>query len=251
MKQAVCAARDALLAHWRLKVGLSATLTLFFCLIYFTLQRVTYFPIRQLPPSPVDRAIPFMADWVWAYQSVYLLLTAVPWLVDREEALRRYARGFLVLSSIGFACFLVVPLEVPRPLTAANPMFRLLVSYDAPVNTLPSLHVGLAVYTVLFGVAYWQPRLIRGAWLLVLGTTGVWTIAIAFSALAIKQHYLADLAAGAALAYVVHRCVREPSLFRSAHADSVPSRRSSDHVVACDCDLGAPAATSLPGPADR
>ena len=90
-------------ANWKMKAALSVGLTLFFCVPYFTLQRLTLLPVRTLPLSAVDRAIAFDPRWVWAYQSVYLLLTIVPWMVTSRSDLRRYARGFMVLSAVGFA----------------------------------------------------------------------------------------------------------------------------------------------------
>ena len=42
-------------ANWRMKAALSAGLTLFFCVPYFTLQRLTLFPARTLPLS-ADRS---------------------------------------------------------------------------------------------------------------------------------------------------------------------------------------------------
>ncbi len=141
-------------ANWRMKAALSAGLTLFFCVPYFTLQRLTLFPARTLPLSAIDRAIDFDPRWVWAYQSAYLLLTIVPWMVTTRPELRRYARGFLLLSGVGFVCFLLMPVRGPRPdIEPADVMFRILQWYDRPLNSFPSLHVGLAAYTVLFATS--------------------------------------------------------------------------------------------------
>jgi hypothetical protein len=114
-------------ANWRLKAALSAVLVVCFCAPYFALQHVALSPPRRLPLSAVDRAIGFDPRWIWAYQSVYLLLTAVPWIRLNAADLHRYARGFLQLSGLGFACFLLLPVRGPRPdVEAADFMFRLL-----------------------------------------------------------------------------------------------------------------------------
>ena len=135
---------------------------------------------------------------VWVYQSVYLLVSIVPWLSPSATELKRYARGFVLLSSAGFLFFLLLPIQGPRPdAVAADPMFRLLVSYDAPLNSFPSLHVGLSVYTVLFAAGMLSRRAVAGL--------SIWAAAIAFAAIATKQHYAVDLPAGALLAWACHR----------------------------------------------
>lgn len=192
-------------ANWRMKAALSARLTLFFCVPYFTLQRLTLFPARTLPLSAIDRAIDFDPRWVWVYQSVYLLLAIVPWMVTTRAELRQYARGFLLLSGVGFAFFLLLPVRGPRPdIESANLMFRILQWYDGPLNCLPSLHVGLAAYTVLFGARLLRDRTTVSGRLAVVSLAWLWATLIAYAALATKQHYAIDLPAGALLACVCH-----------------------------------------------
>ncbi len=192
-------------ANWRMKAALSAGLTLFFCVPYFTLQRITLFPARTLPLSAIDRAIDFNPRWVWAYQSAYLLLTIVPWMVTTRPELRRYARGFLLLSGAGFVCFLLMPVRGPRPdIEPADAMFRILQWYDRPLNSFPSLHVGLAAYTVLFATSVSRGRMTPAARWSVLSLAWLWTALIAYAALATKQHYAIDLPAGALLACACH-----------------------------------------------
>jgi len=208
-------------ANWRMKAALSAGLTLFFCVPYFTLQRITLFPARTLPLSAIDRAIDFDPRWVWAYQSAYLLLTIVPWLVTTRPELRRYARGFLLLSGAGFVCFLLMPVRGPRPdIEPAEAMFRILQWYDRPLNSFPSLHVGLAAYTVLFATSVSRCRMTPAARWPVLSLAWLWTALIAYAALATKQHYAIDLPAGALLACVWHWWTwRRWHKQRSAHAE--------------------------------
>jgi membrane-associated phospholipid phosphatase len=196
-------------AHWRFKVALSIGLTLLFCIPYFTLQRVTLFPVRTLALTPVDRAVVFDPRWVWVYQSVYVLIAVVPWLATSRPHLERYARGFAALSIVAFACFLLFPVTGPRPETVPNTgMFSWLVWYDRPTNALPSLHVGLAAFTVLFGARASAGPLESSArrWLLSIGV--LWVAAIAYAALATKQHYAIDLPAGVLAAWLAHWLVQ-------------------------------------------
>ena len=191
--------------NWRMKAGLSAGLTLFFCVPYFTLQRLTLFPARALALSPIDRAIDFDPRWVWAYQSVYLLLAIAPWMVTTHSELRQYARGFMLLSGVGFVFFLLLPVRGPRPdIEASNFMYRTLQWYDRPLNCFPSLHVGLAAYTVLFAATVSRGRLTVSARRVIVFLAWLWTTLIAYAALATKQHYAIDLPAGTLLACVCH-----------------------------------------------
>jgi membrane-associated phospholipid phosphatase len=196
----------ALSAHWRLKVRLSIALTLFFCIPYFLIQRLPLQPPRALPLSAIDRAIAFDPRWVWAYQSVYVLLSIVPWLADSKAELLRYARGFVRLSCVGFVFFVLLPIEGPRPPDATgNGMFRLLAWYDRPTNVFPSLHVGLAVFTVLFAGRISRGRIVPAHRLALLTLASIWVGLIAYSALATKQHFAVDLPAGALLAWLCDR----------------------------------------------
>jgi membrane-associated phospholipid phosphatase len=198
----------SVLADWQYKLWLTVTLGLLFCVPYFALQRLVVFPVRTLALSPLDRAIGFDPGWIWVYQSVYLLVGLVPWLATRAQ-LARYARGFAALSFTGFACFLLFPVAGPRPATVPTTgMYGWVAWYDRPTNAMPSLHVGLAAYTVLFGARMSRGRVDASTrrWLLVVGAA--WAVAIAYAALATKQHYAIDLPAGLIATWLVHRWVR-------------------------------------------
>jgi len=197
-----------LAAEGRLKAALGAGLTAFFCGPYFALQHVALVEPRRLSLSGLDRAIGFAPGWVWGYQSVYLLIVLVPWLATRRDDLRRYARGFVLLAAAGFVCFLLYPVDGPRPPDVPRTgMWALLLAYDAPRNAMPSLHVGLAAYTVLFGartLAAEAGARARTAWIAV----GVlWLAVIAYATLATKQHYAVDLPPGLAGAWLAHAWV--------------------------------------------
>jgi membrane-associated phospholipid phosphatase len=201
--------RDRLRAHSTLKLALTFGLALAFCLPYFALQRFPLRPPRTLPLSPLDAWVPFRPGWAVVYQSLYLLMPAVAWMADSAESLRRYARGFLLLAAAGFAVFLAFPVAGPRPALAAEAgLYGLLVRYDAPLNSFPSLHVALAAYSLLFAhhlLAGADPSARRLVW-----PGAGWTAAIAYSTLATKQHYAVDLPAGLLLALFAHRWAFAP-----------------------------------------
>src|SRR5262245_12522616 len=135
---------------WRLKLGLYLALSLAFCVCYFSLQRFPIVAPRTLPLTRLDRAIGFHPDAIWAYQSVYLLIPLFPFLARTREQLMQYTRGFAWLCGVSFVIFLIVPIVCPRPDGETSvAMFRLMTSYDGKINTIPSLHVGLSVYSLL------------------------------------------------------------------------------------------------------
>jgi PAP2 superfamily protein len=196
-------------AHAMLKLGLTAGLVVAFCVPYFALQRFPLRTPRTLPLSTLDSQVPFRPGWAVVYQSLYVLMPLVAWLADSPEALLRYARGFVALSGAGFAVFLAFPVTGPRPPVAATEgLYGLLVRYDSPLNTFPSLHVALAVYSLLFA-----QHLLAGAGRAAPGlivSSAAWTTAIAYSTLATKQHYAIDLPAGMLLALLAHRWAFAP-----------------------------------------
>jgi membrane-associated phospholipid phosphatase len=183
--------------EWRFKLSLGLTLAALFCFPYFLLEYHPLFPSRTLPLSWLDRAAGFHPMWIWPYQSIYLLINALPWLATSREQLRRYTVGFGALCAVGFAVFLLFPVRAPRPaVERATGMFRLLLLYDRPLNALPSLHAGLLVYTLAFGRRVVGRALPWKVWLALLAWSGV----ILYATLATKQHYAVDLVAGAVLA---------------------------------------------------
>lgn len=195
-----------ILSELPLKLRLSAALTIYFCVPYFLLQAAPVFPVRSLPLTFLDRAVGFSPDWVWVYQSVYLLIAVVPWLAVSRDALLRYARGFVWLSSMAFAWFLFVPVAGPRPAEVpADGMFALLTSYDSPLNAFPSLHCGLAAYTVLLAAEMSRDGLPAPRRRVAIGLLAFWLLWICYATVATKQHYVVDVPPGLLLGWLCHR----------------------------------------------
>lgn len=184
--------------HLGLKLALYAALTLVFCIPYFLIQRVAWIHPRTLPLTPIDEAIGYFPGSVYAYQSVYLFIPLLPFLAATREDLFRFARGFLLLCLVSFTIFLFLPVAGPRPEHAAgNWMTQFVFSYDTNLNAFPSLHVGLAAYSVLFGAVTQSRRLVA--------VCALWLMVIMFATLAMKQHYFLDLPPALALAWLAHR----------------------------------------------
>ncbi len=190
----------------RHKLVLLAVLPGVFCLGYFTLQHLTLWTPTTFALTALDRAIGFAPRWIYAYQSLYLLMPIPPLLATRKDQLRRYTEGFLWLTAAGFLIFLLFPVTSPRPDGVTGiAAFDLLARYEGKLNAFPSLHAGLLAYTMIF--AHWAfPRELStalGRSLFVVGL--VWGGAILYATLATKQHYAVDLPAGIVLAWLSHR----------------------------------------------
>jgi len=158
-------------------------------------------PVRVLPLTRIDRAIGFHPyQWVWVYQSEYLLVNAIPWLATRREELLRYTRGFALLSLTSFVVFFLFPIASPKPVVSQpTGMYWLLQCYDVPYNSLPSLHAGMIVYTLAFGNRVVGREVSsRVKWFVV-----IWAVLILYATLATKEHFLVDIVAGALLGLVV------------------------------------------------
>jgi len=179
---------------WRLKIQLTIALLILFDVPYFLIGHYPVFPVHTLPLSAIDRAIGFHpAGWVWVYQSFYLLLNLVPWLAREPFELKRYLRGFVIVSIVSFACFVTYPIRGPQPDPHdAGGMYWVLRQYDVTLNSLPSLHAGLLVYTVCFARRIGVLRI----------SFIVWTMLILYATLATKEHYLIDIVAGSVLAFL-------------------------------------------------
>ena len=78
--------------NWRLKLAITAWANLFFWAGYGLLGRCTFLPVRDVPLTPLDRAVPYSPEpWGWIYFSAYAYSAFLPWLLTRRDDVRRYA----------------------------------------------------------------------------------------------------------------------------------------------------------------
>jgi membrane-associated phospholipid phosphatase len=144
--------------------------------------------------------VPVQPAWAPIYLS-YFLFPFLPMLVIRqEELIRRTFLAWLMVWIVGYACFLVYPTVLPRPIGEIGEGFfawflRGIYDADAPRNCLPSLHVASPFVAAL---ACW--RVHRGVGL----AAGLWASLIALSTVFTKQHYVVDVVAGIFLAGVAY-----------------------------------------------
>ncbi len=101
---------------------------------------------------------------------------------------------------------MLFPVEGPRPEIAPDDAaYRWLVGVDDSANSLPSLHAGLSVYSLLYGYAVLRDGLGPGVRALYVGASLLGAGAILYATLATKQHWLVDLPLGMLVAWVAHR----------------------------------------------
>ena len=205
--------RHPLHARLRAELGLKLALTvaLYVCVYapYQLLQRHQFFPATEMPLSQWDRAIPFWPQSVWVYLSIYLFMPLAPFVMRERRQLLRYARGLVAISLVADAVFIFWPTTCPRPAAAdVTGLYRVLTAIDNPFHACPSLHAAFAVFSALVADLVTRELKLPSRWRIAAWT---WTALILLATLTTKQHTLADLAAGGALAFVAFACVlRKP-----------------------------------------
>jgi membrane-associated phospholipid phosphatase len=190
------------LTHWPAKtVGMTLGMTLFF-IAYFCVLRHPLFPVTTMPITGIDRLISFRPEVVPLYLSLWFYVSLVPALLVERRELVSYALAATGISVIGLGIFLLWPTTVNWSDTdwSQYPAFAFLQSVDASGNVCPSLHVAFAVFT-----AIWLDRLLRqmGAGYGACAFNWLWCLGILYSTIAVRQHVILDVLAGAGLGVFV------------------------------------------------
>ncbi|HCU24643.1 MAG TPA: hypothetical protein DF383_06475 [Deltaproteobacteria bacterium] len=151
--------------------------------------------------SVLDRQIPFIKYFAPFYSIVYLLPVLTFFLCwNHDEILKAAAKAFAAAALFCFACFLVFPVrydlrvELHPPYDFFTGILKFFYTIDEPYNCFPSIHVTLA-WISAFVIQKARPRLaplFRGL-----------AVLICFSVLLMKQHYVADLAGGLAVSWLM------------------------------------------------
>ncbi len=178
-------------------VGITAFTWLFF-VAYFHLLRHPVHPVAVMPLTALDHLIPFQPQALFAYLSLWLYIGTAPGLQMRFLELVVYGLWAAALCLTGLACFYFWPTQVPPLLIDVTGFagFATLQGVDAAGNACPSMHVAIAMFTVIR-----LEDVLRRA-----GAPGglrvvnrIWFVAIVASTLLVKQHVVLDVAAGALL----------------------------------------------------
>jgi PAP2 superfamily len=172
-------------------------LTAVFFAGYFYIQMHPMRPPHEMSLTKLDLLVPFQAEFLFVYLSLWIYLGAGPGLQPDSTAIARYALWMSALGIAGLLIFRAWPTQVPAfTMTAAFPGIRTLQQVDMASNACPSMHVAAAIFTAIrvdqVFVTTRSPvymRLLNGAWF----------TAIAYSTLAVRQHVVWDVVAGALL----------------------------------------------------
>ncbi len=178
-------------------VGTSGLVGLFF-IAYFALLRDPDRPVFAMPLTALDHALPFQPAMLYAYLSLWLYVGTAPGLLLTLRELRAYALWAAGLAAVGLGIFHLWPTTAPTLTLDVSAIagFQLLQGVDAPGNACPSMHVAFAVLSFA-----WIHRILKQARAprLLHGLNLLWFLAISWSTLAIRQHVVLDVVAGALL----------------------------------------------------
>lgn len=140
--------------------------------------------------TTLDRALPLVPAAVWIYVSWYPMSAA---LLRLERApFRKACLAYVVAFGTCLGGYWLFPLTIERPTITTHGgmsawMLARLYGVDPPVNLFPSFHAAVAVIMSLV-VPGGRP---------VTAAVGVWALALCWSCVLTKQHYIVDVIAGA------------------------------------------------------
>ncbi|MEK2600764.1 phosphatase PAP2 family protein [Burkholderia arboris] len=161
--------------------------------IFFLLERgVTP---RYVLATALDARIPFIA-WSWFVYVAFFPFVIVLAAYARPSAFAAFKEAVLIAFVLGVVCFLLVPEAVPRPDVAeiGNAFVRHRVArmwqLDLAANGFPSLHVAVTCLAC---------RMLTDRRRIVAASIG---LLICVSTLTLKQHTVADVLGGVALAMI-------------------------------------------------
>jgi hypothetical protein len=165
--------------------------------LYFGAARITDPPGARTFDDAILARLPLVPAFTPVYLGVHTF-SIVPYCAIAEaRALRRYLLGNLILLSIAAIAWVTLPVRLDRPPLPADLegfgalLLRLVYRGDPTTNCFPSAHCGVAVYAAIGLRAASRPVFVWG-----IATAA----AICVSTVLTKQHYVADVAAGAVLA---------------------------------------------------
>jgi membrane-associated phospholipid phosphatase len=178
-------------------IATSVFIALFF-IGYFHLLRHPAYPLIVMPLTALDRLLPFQPHALFAYLSLWVYVGFGPGLQRTYTDLFVYGLWMGALCLTGLTLLYFWPTAVP-PLgldVSDLPGIALLRRVDAVGNACPSMHVAAATFTAI-RVHEVLRRAHSPLWLRMLNWT--WCVAIVYSTLALRQHVVLDVVAGALL----------------------------------------------------
>ncbi|MFZ0128220.1 MAG: phosphatase PAP2 family protein [Candidatus Dormiibacterota bacterium] len=156
-------------------------------------------PNRIFLETPLDRALPVVPIFAVPYVSLipYIGVSLLAFMFVRVRIYRSAALTMLIVWFISYGFYIFLQSYIARPhitgTDAFSSMIRSIYAADQPYNDFPSLHTSLST---IIAMHWWRfDRRIGIA-------AAIWTALIVASTVLVKQHYIADVAGGLALAVV-------------------------------------------------
>jgi membrane-associated phospholipid phosphatase len=144
----------------------------------------------------LDRAIPFIAAFIWPYELCYVFPFLLLLVLEDWHRFNQAIVAFLLANVTAYVVYLCYPIAFPRPVLGTTlsdfvVALEYRVDFYPGANKLPSLHVAFAWIVFL---ACRKQRLSRAGDAAVFLTASLITAATLF----VKQHIVLDIAAGVA-----------------------------------------------------
>jgi membrane-associated phospholipid phosphatase len=169
-------------------------------LLYFGIGHITMERSTELLRTRLDDAIPFWTWTSWCYLPFYaaIFIIAIQGFRSRD-LFNRALKAVALVMFVGALGHLFIAAEYPRPVLSppypdlSTTFMAWVQRVDRPGNVFPSLHVA-QTSTLAILLCYDRPRLGR--------LTVVMAAILALSTLTTKQHFIADVVSGYALAFL-------------------------------------------------
>lgn len=168
---------------------------------YFSLQYCEIREVWWLDGSLERRWVPVRSWATWPYLSYFVMIPFAALSID-DESYASFIRAAFLTATVSFLIFAFLPTGLRRESLMVEELptiYHWFAKIDQPRNAFPSLHVSLACLAAIF----WSKR---GKYSGLFGWS--WVVAIAWSALSLRQHVWMDVVGGALLAWLAVRVVR-------------------------------------------
>lgn len=150
--------------------------------------------------SALDEMIPFVPAFIIIYVAAYIQWIYGYYAVGREsrEFCYRFLSAQVISKIMCLVFFIVLPTTMARPEIKGNDLFSALTAFiyaaDTPDNLFPSVH---CLESVFFSIAVCKAKKPSAAakWI-----NAVLSVLVCASVVLVKQHVVADIVGGAAIA---------------------------------------------------
>ncbi len=147
-----------------------------------------------------DKLLPFTPGMVYVYMSFYVVIVLSVFAVKTEKDFNRMITSIMATLIFTYPFFYFFPAYYPPVHFETNNFTTKFLQWcfeaDVPNNTFPSLHVGLS-FTIAFGIMHFRKKV---GWLYL-----IWAIAVAFSTVMIRKHFVMDVFGGIIIATLSYK----------------------------------------------